>query len=487
MHIDKYRPRYHFTPPSQWMNDPNGMVHFNGEYHLFYQYHPFGTTWGPMHWGHAVSPDMVHWEHLPVALSPDEYGQIFSGSTVVDWTDTSGFFGGKPGLVAIFTHHDEHPGTTRQRERQSLAYSSDYGRTWIKYSGNPVLEDPGYPDYRDPKVFWHEAAARWIMVLATGQTICIYTSPNLKNWSFASEFGEGHGSHDAVWECPDLFELAVEGDVTGTKWVLFVSTGLAAAIPEGSRTQYFVGHFDGKTFMNELDSKAVRWVDYGRDNYAGVSFSDIPAEDGRRIYIGWMSNWKYANLTPSEGWRSAMTIPRELSLRDVDGEVRLVQHPVVELSKITEETIRFNEITVEEGIIPMTRIKDDSFRIDAEFELGSASEFGVKVRVSQDGARGTIVGYDTRSGEYLDRSSSGEVMFHELFSGKHCAKLGSSSQRVNLQIWVDRSSVEVFAGNGECVITDLIFPEPEDHGLEIYAREGNVRLLSLEVTKLNLK
>ncbi|QWU14135.1 fructan beta-fructosidase [Paenibacillus sophorae] len=485
MNKDKYRPLYHFTPRSHWMNDPNGMVYFNGEYHLFYQYHPFGMTWGPMHWGHAVSHDMVHWQHLLIALAPDEHGQIFSGSAVVDWNDTSGFFGGKPGLVAIFTHHDEYPGTERQRERQSLAYSSDNGRTWIKYSGNPVLEDPRYSDYRDPKVFWHEASGRWIMILATGQTVCIYTSPNLMEWTFASEFGEGHGSHDGVWECPDLFELVAPGNPQRTKWVLLVSIGDAVGIPEGSRTQYFVGHFDGKLFVNERDPEAVYWLDHGRDNYAGVSFSDIPAGDGRRIYLGWMSNWKYAKVTPTEGWRGAMTIPRELSLRAVDGEIRLIQRPIAELSKLAEETLLLKGLTIE-GNMRLMQIKGDSYLVDAEFVLGSATSFGFRVRVAEEGNRATIVGYDSRSGElYVDRASSGEVLFHELFPGKHGVALVPRDNRLRLQLWVDRSSVEVFSGGGECVITDLIFPDPQDDGLEIFAHEGNVELLSLKVTRLN--
>ncbi|AKG35183.1 glycoside hydrolase family 32 protein [Paenibacillus durus] len=485
MDKEKYRSRYHFTPRTHWMNDPNGMVYFNGEYHLFYQYHPFGMSWGPMHWGHAVSLDMVHWQHLMIALEPDEHGQIFSGSAVVDWNNTSGFFGGKPGLVAIFTHHDEHPDTASPRERQSLAYSRDGGRTWIKYSGNPVLEDPRYPDYRDPKVFWHKASGRWIMVLATGQSICIYTSPNLKEWTFSSEFGEGHGSHDGVWECPDLFELAVEGNPQRTKWVLLVSIGDAPHIPEGSRTQYFIGHFNGRLFVNDHDPEAVRWLDHGRDNYAGVSFSDIPDLDGRRIYMGWMSNWKYAKVTPTEGWRGAMTLPRELSLRDSGGEIRLIQHPVAELSRLAGETLHLKNLTIE-GIVPFSGIKGDALRIDAEFELGTASSFGFRVRAAEDGSRATIVGYDSRSGElFVDRTSSGVVGFHEHFAGRHGAALAPCGERVSLQLWVDRSSVEVFAGGGECAITDLIFPEPEDDGLEMFAYEGEVQLRSLKVYRLN--
>jgi len=207
---EPYRPQFHFTPEKNWMNNPNGMVYFNGKYHLFYQYHPYGNTWGPMHWGHAVSTDLMHWETLPVALYPDEHGAIFSGSAVVDWNNTTGFFGDSPGLVAIYTSVDMYPDSDRPRQRQSLAYSTDEGTTWIKYEGNPVLSNVEMTDYRDPKVFWHDETSQWVMVLATGQSVTIYTSADLKKWEFASDFGSKAGSHDGVWECPDLFRLPVD-------------------------------------------------------------------------------------------------------------------------------------------------------------------------------------------------------------------------------------------------------------------------------------
>lgn len=483
MKLEKYRPYYHFTPELNWMNDPNGMVYFNGEYHLFYQYHPHGTTWGPMHWGHAISSDMVHWRHYPIALAPDEHGEIFSGSAVVDWKDTSGLFGGKSGLVAIFTHHDKQPGSDRQRQCQSLAYSDDKGRTWTKYSGNPVLEDERFPDYRDPKVFWHERTNQWVMILATGQTVCIYNSPNLIDWKLASEFGEGHGSHDGVWECPDLFELSIDGDAARTKWVMLVSIGNVPELAEGSRTQVFIGEFDGGTFINGQTPGTVCWLDHGRDNYAGVSWSDIPAEDGRRIYIGWMSNWKYAQVTPTESWRSAMTVPRVLSLMTRNGELKLIQQPVIELAKLRTESETWSSIVIEEGDNPLSHLSLDCCEIIAEFELGTAEEFGLKVRTSEN--RSTVVGYQVSNQElFIDRSSSGEISFHEDFKGRHAVKLDALNGRVIMHVWVDSSSVEVFAGNGEAVITDLIFPDPEDQGLEVYTRGGNVHLVSLEVAPL---
>nr|WP_237389541.1 glycoside hydrolase family 32 protein [Bacillus sp. USDA818B3_A] len=276
---EKHRPQFHFSPEEKWMNDPNGMVFFNDEYHLFYQYHPFGTTWGPMHWGHAVSKDLIYWEQLPIALYPDDHGAIFSGSAVVDWNNTSGFFPEGPGLVAIYTSADNYPESDRPRQRQSLAYSKDNGRTWVKYEGNPVLSDLNITDYRDPKVFWHNETNKWVMVLATGQSVTLYISANLKDWEFASEFGNKAGSHDGVWECPDLFQLPVDGNENNQKWVMFVSIGDNPQFKEGSRTQYFVGQFDGTTFVNDNPDEMVLWLDFGRDNYAGVSWSDMPAEE----------------------------------------------------------------------------------------------------------------------------------------------------------------------------------------------------------------
>lgn len=482
---DFYRPAYHFTPPSNWMNDPNGMVYFGGKYHLFYQHHPFGTTWGPMHWGHAVSSDLVSWEHLPIALSPDEHGTIFSGSAVVDWADTSGFFGGKPGLVAIFTHHDITTGTDRVRQRQSLAYSTDSGRSWIKYPDNPVLENPRFVDFRDPKVFWHQPTEKWVMILASGQTVCIYISPNLKDWTFASEFGKGIGSHDGVWECPDLFSLSIDGDPLQTKWVMLVSIGDDPSQLAGSRTQYFTGDFDGRTFTNDEASLTIRWLDHGRDNYAGVSWSDLPDQDGRRIYIGWMSNWKYANLTPTVGWRSAMTLPRQLSLETRGGEISLIQRPVRELESIRSPLLSLINLTVEEANFRLSDLQLNSFELEAEFIPGiSKTLLELKVRVSCE--QETVIGYDPASSElFIDRTRSGRSDFHPDFAGRHVVKLEGGDVPFRLRLFVDRSSVEVFADDGKAVLTDLIFPDSDSMGLKIIGPAGDRIVRSLKIYELN--
>ena len=328
LYTEAHRPQIHFSPPENWMNDPNGMVFHKGVYHLFYQYYPDSTVWGPMHWGHATTTDLVHWENHPIALYPDSLGYIFSGSAVVDEKNSSGF--GKEGqipLVAIFTHHNpkaekESPMTV---ENQSIAFSLDDGNTWTKYEGNPVLKNPGIRDFRDPKVFWHEAGKKWIMTLAASDQIIFYSSPNLKTWIKESEFGKEFGAHGGVWECPDLFPLQYNGE---TIWVLIVNINPGGP-NGGSATQYFTGQFDGKTFTPYQTD--TRWADYGPDDYAGVTWSNTGA---RKIFFGWMSNWDYANVVPTVKWRSASTLPRDLTLEKIGDRYLLRSLPVGEIEKI---------------------------------------------------------------------------------------------------------------------------------------------------------
>ncbi|MDQ1236149.1 fructan beta-fructosidase [Paenibacillus sp. SORGH_AS306] len=478
---EKYRPLYHFTPQQGWINDPNGLVYFNDEYHLFFQYHPDGTTWGPMHWGHAISSDLVNWQEQSIALAPDEYGTIFSGSAVVDWHDSTGFFGGQAGLVAIFTHHDHNHELDRAQQRQSLAYSLDAGRTWIKYQGNPVLEHKELIDFRDPKVFWHQATEQWIMILACGQTVHLYRSPNLKEWTFLSEFGEGIGSHDGVWECPDLFPLVVDGQSAITKWVMLVSIGSSDEYVEGSRTQYFIGDFDGTTFTPDASSYKVRWLDYGRDHYAGVCWSDIPAEDGRRICIGWMSNWKYANLTPTELWRGAMSLPRELTLEQRAQGITLIQQPVQELLPMRNTILSLEHVTIADIQSKLNTLQLESYEIHMTADI--YSQFALKLRTSQHQA--TVVGYEGDKGEiYIDRTDSGDHHFHPDFAGKHIANVHQDQSVIELRIYVDRSSIELFANDGQVVITDLIFPDHDAQGLDIQSLGQDLPVASFHIYQL---
>ena len=333
---EKYRPLYHFTPQYGWMNDPNGMVYADGTYHLFYQYNPYGARWGNMHWGHAISKDLVNWEYQPTAIAPDKLGAIFSGSAVIDHDNTAGF--GKGAMIAIFT-------SAGDRQTQSIAYSLDGGKTFTKYEDNPVLSDANIIDFRDPKVFWHAPSKQWVMSLATTQTITFYGSKNLKEWTRLSEFGEGLGGHGGVWECPDLFPLTYEGK---TKWVLFVSINPGGP-NGGSATQYFIGDFDGKTFTPDTMNYPL-WLDYGRDNYAGVMWSNVPATDGRRLFIGWMSNWDYANEIPTVNFRSAMTVARTLRLAHNGEHLVVASEPVKELESLRTEPLSLADKTTSDTV-----------------------------------------------------------------------------------------------------------------------------------------
>lgn len=456
------------------MSDPNGMVYFEGEYHQCYQC--------TGRWGHAVSRDLLHWEHLPLALVGDELGDIWSGSAVVDWRDTSGLFHGRAGLVAVFTHFKQG------LQSQSIAYSIDKGRTWIKYAGNPVIPNPGLKDFRDPKVLWHPETGRWVMVVSADKRVRFYSSPNLIDWTFESEFGEGRGSHAAVWECPDLFPLAVDGNEDVVKWVLHVSVGDNEET-DGSTAQYFIGDFDGRQFMNDLPGEEVRWTDFGRDFYAAVSYSDIPEEDGRRIWLGWMSNWKYPFDAPTEPWKGGMSIPRELALRSAgNGDVVLVQHPAREMGQLRERA--FSECE--------RKVTDESFAVDfrgtayefeAVIEWKDAKEFGLRLRASA--SEFTAVGFSPKSGEFFvdrRRSGTGEWGAREggtVRTGKRfTAPRIRADGPIRLRGFVDVSSVELFADDGEIVFTTLIFPDPASDGLELYASGGTACFTELKVYSL---
>ncbi|AFC29154.1 levanase [Paenibacillus mucilaginosus 3016] len=459
-YTELYRPQYHLSPPTGNLSDPNGMVYFEGEYHQFYQ--------NSGQWGHAVSRDLLHWEHLPVALARDPLGEIWSGSAVVDWEDTSGFFGGKPGLVAVFTHFK---GGTQS---QSIAYSADRGRTWTKYKGNPVIPNPGLKDFRDPKVIWHEPSNSWVMVVSADQKIQFYTSKNLKEWKLASEFGTGQGSHAAVWECPDLFELPVEG--TGEKkWVLHVSIGSNAAT-KGSTAQYFIGSFDGTLFRNENPPQQVLWTDYGRDFYAAVSYSDIPAENGRRIWTGWMSNWRYPFGMPTAPWKGNLSIPRELRLREIPGSgLRLVQLPVKELEQLRGKPVHAAGRELGPGLHPLEGMKGSSYELQAEFTVSAGARFGLKVRkgISQE----TLISYDADAGKLtVDRARSGVSAFEADFAETMEAPLTLKDGKLKLRLFVDESTLEVFGGDGEAVVSAILFPDALSSGLELFVSQGHVTL-----------
>ncbi|MBC6613023.1 glycoside hydrolase family 32 protein [Hymenobacter sp. BT507] len=444
----QYRPAYHFTPAAHWMNDPNGMVYYQGTYHLFFQYYPKGMVWGPMHWGHATSPDMVRWQEQPIALYPDSLGYIFSGSAVVDANNTAGF--GKNALVAIFTHHDpkgEKNGSNTY-QNQSLAYSLDNGKTWQKYAQNPVLKNPGIKDFRDPKVSWHEATKQWVMTLATLDRITFYASPNLKDWTKLSEFGEKLGAHGGVWECPDLFPLALNGK---SYWVLIVN--LNPGGPNGgSATQYFVGQFDGKTFT-PLNTK-TKWADYGPDEYAGVTWNNT---GNRRLFLGWMSNWEYANQVPTSPWRSAMTIPRELGLRQENGEIYLISQPAAELRTIAGQTTTLQNITAKSPTDLTARLGSTTGKRKLTLSTQQLQDF--ELVLSNAAGEELVLGYDKNAKQYfIDRSKAGKNDFSPKFKGRSTAPRLSTAAGTELTLYFDAASVELFADNGLTVMTSIFFP-----------------------------
>lgn len=633
------RPGFHFTAEMNWLNDPNGLVYHDGEWHLFYQYNPFGDTWGHMSWGHAVSRDLLSWEHLPVAIPEKDGIMAFSGSAVVDHANTSGF-GTKenPPMVAIYTGHREG------RQDQRLAYSNDKGRTWTMFEGNPVL-DVEKADFRDPKVFWHAPTRRWVMVVALpiDRKASFYASSDLKKWEHLSDFGPA-GSVKGIWECPDLFEAPIDG-TNQKRWMLSINLG-DHSVAGGSGAQYFTGGFDGKVFTADplpstngtlpaflkgkviadfergfegweisgdafgtqssagtvpgqhpvlgfqgkglvngfekgdgptgrmtsatfkitkpwlnfligggensrnlaatliIDGQLVRsatgrkteemhwvawpvseflgkeaqvqlvdqesgdwghllfdhlilsdhpaksapepvnWVDYGRDMYAEVTWSGVP--DGKPRWIGWMSNWKYAGLTPTKPWRSAMSLPRTISLRKDGARYTLIQRPVEQLAQWRGEAVKINGKTIAEANEQLTNVKGKRFDILLQIDPGDASEAGIKLRVGN--GQETLVGWSRATGElFVDRTKSGETGFHPEFPGRQVAPLAVKNGLLELRIVMDDCSAEVFADGGAIVLTDLIFPSEGSQGLAFFANGGKAKVVSAEIHPLSKK
>jgi sucrose-6-phosphate hydrolase SacC (GH32 family) len=608
---EQFRPQLHFTPPQQWMNDPNGMVYLDGEYHLFYQYHPYGNKWGPMHWGHAVSKDMVQWQNLPIALYPDEHGTIFSGSAVVDRDNTSGL-GSKtnPPLIAIFTYHNHLLETQGRNDFQTegMAYSLDKGRTWTKYADNPVVKNPGLRDFRDPKVSWYAPGRKWIMTLAVADHASFYSSPDLKHWTHESDFGLEWGTHAGVWECPDLIEMKIDGEAM-TRHVLLVSVG-TGGINGGSATQYFVGDFDGHQFVLDpalrdklklsaaefpagdlfedfkgdlsrwsvsgdafvtgvaglrsdhngdaatgrmrshafrinkhfinfeigggqypgvlglqllVDGKVVRtetgndgnareplrnaswdvadlvgklaqlevidgvatdqghvllgkiafadraasaasaaalWIDDGTDNYAGVTWSGIPQADGRHLFLGWMSNWKYAQKVPTERWRSSMTLPRELKLIRTGRGLEVHSMPVVELQKLRVRNAVVSTTKVMREVELTKSLTPNAGLLELHLNLSTHDAGTIELAFRNSNHDETIFRINQQQQRYeLDRSASGRVDFDHAFAALQTAPMVGKGDKISLQIYLDRSSIEIFINQGETVISALVFPQ----------------------------
>jgi len=442
---EKHRPQLHFTARENWLNDPAGLVYFEGRYHLFHQYNPSGAAWGDMHWGHAVSADLIHWEHRPVALhaSPETLGYIFTGSAVVDWTNSSGLqFGPTPTLVALFTHSSQ-----TGRQVQSLAYSVDGGDNWRMHPGNPVIDNPGLADFRDPKVFRDEARGRWGMVLAAGDSVRFYVSDNLLDWRHASDFGAGCGAHGGVWECPDLLALC-DPRSGGVTWVLIVS--LNPGGPNGgSGAQYFLGDFDGERF--QARHTETLWLDHGPDNYAGMTWSDTPDPLARRRLIGWMSNWSYAGGLPTAPWRGAMTAPRDLRLIDTEEGVRLAAPPVPELAQLRAGPPL--ELDAAELAAPLALDGGGALPPLFEARLRIAGGADWSLSLSNRGGEGLVL---RRLGGQLEidrsRAASGLEAVDE-FRRLIVAPLPASAEPLEIHILKDVASLEVWLGDGRALAT----------------------------------
>ncbi len=474
---EKHRLQFHFSPPEKWMNDPNGMVYHNGTYHLFYQFYPDSTVWGPMHWGHATSKDLLRWKNQPIALYPDSLGYIFSGSAVADVNNTSGFGkDGKVPLIAIFTHHDpvgEKAGSNKF-QNQSIAYSLDDGKTWTKYAGNPVLKNPGIRDFRDPKVMWYAPQKKWVMTLATLDRITFYSSKDLKNWVMESDFGKDLGAHGGVWECPDLFPLKIDGK---TVWVLLVSINPGGP-NGGSATQYFTGDFDGKTFTPT--SKDTKWIDYGTDNYAGITWSGTGEN---KIFLGWMSNWQYATVVPTTKWRSATTLPRDLSLKKVGENYYLSSLPIKAFNKLLTTNFEKGKIAVNKELNLTNIIKKNAGKFEINMVVNTTEDFSLLVR--NDVNQQLEIGFNKAQNRfYINRKAAGKNDFSKDFSAVQFANRIAETTAIPLKIIFDEASVELFADEGLTVMTAIYFPDKTLNSLKFITQKPAM-LSDLKILSIN--
>ncbi len=463
---EQYRPLYHFTPYFGWTNDPNGMVYHDGEWHLAFQSNPYGTTHSNMHWGNAVSRDLIHWENLPLIVAPDSLGAIFSGSSVVDKNNTSGF--GKDAIVGIYT-------SAGRQQRQSIAWSNDRGRTFTKYEGNPVLSDPAHRDYRDPKVAWIDD--KWVMSLATGEVITFYGSKDLKNWEKLSEFGRGIGSHAAVWECPDLLRMEYNGE---EKWVLLVSINPGGP-NGGSVTQYFIGDFDGTEFHADPLPYPL-WIDWGVDNYAGVTFGNV---EGRHVFMGWMSNWNYSNFVPTRYFRNAMTLPRELSLKHNGDHLFLASRPAAEVyaaRKLATEPVdvKLKGKTLLGGLLEEF---DGAYSIDMTLLPKGNGEYGFRlcnslneyVEFRFNPAEGTLT---------LDRAKSGKTDFSPRYITTPIVTPVPEARSYELELFVDKHSTELFINDGDVVFTNCVFPNEPYDSIEFFSDGKTLKIEDFVIYKM---
>lgn len=471
---ESFRPVYHHTPAYGWMNDPNGMFYKDGVYHLYFQYNPYGAVWGNMHWGHSTSTDLMHWKFEGCAIVPDAWGAIFSGSCVVDHENTAGF--GKEAVVAFYTSAKSTPWGDIQM--QSMAYSLDNGKTFTKYEGNPILTS-SEKDFRDPKVFWYAPGKHWVMILAVGQHMEIYSSVNLKEWKKESEFGAMQGAHGGVWECPDLVEIPVEG-TREKKWVLICNLNPGGPFG-GSAAQYFVGSFDGKKFVNESPTQ-TKWMDWGKDNYATVTWNNAP--DGRCIALGWMSNWQYANNVPTRQYRSANTLARDLTLYREGQELYLKSTPSSEVKKARGKKVSIPSFKVSEKHEMVNLFEEKQGAYEVEIVIQNAGASKIAFSLLNDKGEKVSMYYDLNRKQFvMDRSESGKVDFSKDFPAVTVAPVNVDKE-LTLRLFVDRSSIEAFGEDGKFVMTNLVFPSQPYVKMCFEADKNGYAVKSLNVYKL---
>lgn len=471
---ETFRPVYHHTPAYGWMNDPNGMFYKDGVYHLFFQYNPYGSVWGNMHWGHSTSSDLIHWNFEGVSIVPDAWGAIFSGSCVVDHNNTAGF--GKDAVIAFYTSAKSTPWGDVQSE--SMAYSLDNGKTFVKYAGNPIITSLE-KDFRDPKVFWYAPGKHWVMILAVGQHMELYSSVNLKDWKKESEFGKMQGAHGGVWECPDLIELPVEGS-REKKWVLICNINPGGPFG-GSAAQYFVGSFDGKTFVNESPVQ-TKWMDWGKDNYATVTWNNAP--DGRCIALGWMSNWQYANNVPTRQYRSANTIARDLTLYKAGEEFYLKSTPSREMKQARGEKVSVPSFKVTDSYKIESLLKDNNGAYEIEMEIQVADASKISLNLQNEKGEQVSMYYDLLRKQFvMDRSKSGKVDFSNDFPAVTAAPV-HAGKTLRLHLFVDRSSIEAFGEDGKFVMTNLVFPSSPYNQMSFGTEGSGYTVSSFNVYKL---
>lgn len=471
---EKFRPVYHHTPAYGWMNDPNGMFYKDGVYHLYFQWNPYGSVWANMHWGHSTSTDLMHWKFEGCAIVPDAWGAIFSGSCVVDHENTAGF--GKEAVVAFYTSAKSTPWGDIQM--QSMAYSLDNGKTFTKYEGNPILTS-SEKDFRDPKVFWYAPGKHWVMILAVGQHMEIYSSVNLKEWKKESEFGAMQGAHGGVWECPDLVEIPVEG-TREKKWVLICNLNPGGPFG-GSAAQYFVGSFDGKKFVNESPTQ-TKWMDWGKDNYATVTWNNAP--DGRCIALGWMSNWQYANNVPTRQYRSANTLARDLTLYREGQELYLKSTPSSEVKKARGKKVSIPSFKVSEKHEMVNLFEEKQGAYEVEIVIQNAGASKIAFCLLNDKGEKVSMYYDLNRKQFvMDRSESGTVDFSKDFPAVTVAP-ANVDKELTLRLFVDRSSIEAFGEDGKFVMTNLVFPSQPYVKMCFEADKNGYAVKTLNVYKL---